>query len=111
MIKAKINGNDVQVEKGTTILDAAKTINVKIPTLCKHPDIEATAACGICVVKQKNSNKLLRSCCTPIEEGMDITTHDSELYDIRKTVIELILSNHPNDCLQCARMATVNYRN
>jgi NADH-quinone oxidoreductase subunit G len=103
MIKAKINGINVTVEKDTTILDAAKTINVKIPTLCKHPDIDATAACGICVVKQKNSNKLLRSCCTPIEEGMDIITHDSELYDIRKTVIELILSNHPNDCLQCAR--------
>jgi NADH-quinone oxidoreductase subunit G len=103
MIKAKINGTEIEVKRGTSILDAARTINVKIPTLCKHPDLEATAACGICVVKTRGSNKLLRSCSTPIEEGMDIITHDGELHEIRKTVLELTLSNHPNDCLQCAR--------
>lgn len=103
MITAKINGIEVKAEQGATILEAAKKTNVRIPTLCKHPDVEATAACGICVVKQEGTGKLIRSCCTALEEGMDITTHDSELYDIRKTVIELILSNHPNDCLQCAR--------
>ncbi len=103
MIKAKINGIGVEVEKGVTILEAAKKINVKIPTLCKHPALKATAACGICVVKQNGTNKLLRSCCTPLEEGMDLLTHDTDLYQTRKTVIELILSNHPNDCLQCAR--------
>jgi len=103
MIKAKINGKDVTVKEGTTILDAAKMVNIKIPTLCKHPDLDSTAACGICIVKVKGSNKMLRSCCTPLENQMDIITHDAELQDIRRTVIELILSNHPNDCLQCAR--------
>ncbi len=103
MIKAKINNIEVQVAKGTTILDAAKSVQVNIPTLCKHPDLEATAGCGICIVKIKGTNKMLRSCCTPIEEGMEIITHDDELQDIRRSVIELILSNHPNDCLQCAR--------
>ncbi|MFH1062149.1 MAG: NADH-dependent [FeFe] hydrogenase, group A6 [Candidatus Omnitrophota bacterium] len=103
MIKAKINNVEVQVKKGSTILDAAKQINVNIPTLCKHPDLHATGSCGICIVKIKGSNKMMRSCCTPLEEGMEIITHDQELQQTRKTVIELILSNHPNDCLQCGR--------
>ncbi|MCK9265317.1 NADH-dependent [FeFe] hydrogenase, group A6 [bacterium] len=103
MITANINGIPVHVRKGTTILEAAKKININIPVLCKHPDLDSTASCGICVVKNGGSSKFLRACCTPIEEGMNIITHDNELQEVRKTVIELILSNHPNDCLQCAR--------
>lgn len=103
MGQAIINGIAVQFEPGTTILDAAKKVQVKIPTLCQHPDLPPTAACGICVVKIKGSRKMLRACCTPIEEGMDIITHDPEIVDIRRTVLELILSNHPNDCLKCGR--------
>lgn len=103
MVNAVINGVPVEVEKGTTILDAAKRVNIMIPTLCKHPDLDATAACGICIVKVRGSRKMLRSCCTPLEEGMDIITHDHELQEIRRTVIELILSNHPNECLECGR--------
>ena len=103
MVNAKINGIEVNVEPGTTILSAAQQVYVKIPVLCKHPDLHASAACGICVVKVKASPRMIRACCTPIEEGMEITTHDDELQKIRRTVLELILSNHPNDCLQCAR--------
>ncbi len=103
MITAKINSIEVAVEEGSTILAAARQVNVKIPVLCKHPDVCASAACGVCVVKVKGNAKMLRACCTPIEAGMEITTHDDELQKIRRTVIELILSNHPNDCLQCAR--------
>ncbi|MBD3246978.1 MAG: 4Fe-4S dicluster domain-containing protein [Candidatus Omnitrophica bacterium] len=103
MVKAKINDIPVEVKQGTTILDAAKKVHVHIPVLCKHPDLDATAACGICVVKVKGSSKMLRACCTPLETGMEIITHDAELQDVRRTVVELILSNHPNDCLQCAR--------
>ncbi|MDD3375443.1 MAG: NADH-dependent [FeFe] hydrogenase, group A6 [Candidatus Omnitrophica bacterium] len=103
MIKAIINGIPVEVEKGTTILDAAKKVQVKIPTLCYHSDLCASAACGICIVRVKGTNKMLRSCCTPLDEGMDIITHDPEIVETRKTVIELILSAHPNDCLKCGR--------
>lgn len=103
LIKAKINGIEVQVEKGKTILEAAGTVQVKIPTLCKHPDLHASAACGICIVKVKGSAKMLRACCTPLEEGMDIITHDPEIIAVRRTVLELILSKHPNDCLKCGR--------
>ncbi len=103
IIQAKINGILLRVESGTTILEAAKRVQIKIPTLCKHPDLPPSASCGICIVKNKGSHKMLRSCCTPLEEGMDIITHDPEIVEIRRTVIELILSNHPNDCLKCAR--------
>lgn len=102
-VKAKINGVGVEVPYGTTILQAAETVQVKIPTLCKHPDLTASAACGICIVRAKGQAKMLRACCTPIEEGMEIVTHDPEIVEIRRTVIELILSNHPNDCLKCGR--------
>lgn len=103
MVLCSINGIPVKVEKGTSILKAAEQVQVKIPTLCAHPDLPAWAACGICVVKLENSPKMLRACSTPVEEGMRIITHDAEIFKVRKTVIQLILSTHPNDCLQCSR--------
>lgn len=103
MVKAKINGITVNVPEGTTILEAAEKVQIKIPTLCKHPDLPPTASCGICIVKLVGSNKMLRACCTPIEENMDIITHDPEIVEVRRTVIELILSKHPNECLTCGR--------
>ncbi|MDR2428849.1 MAG: [FeFe] hydrogenase, group A [Candidatus Margulisbacteria bacterium] len=102
-INLKINGIPVTAEQGTTILDAARQAGVKIPTLCYHPDLTSWAACGICIVKAENSPKTFRACATPVEENMSIITHDAEIVEIRKTVLELILSNHPNDCLQCPR--------
>ena len=103
MLQLEINGLPVEVPVGTTILNAARAVQVKIPTLCYHPDLPAWAACGICVVRQAGSPKLLRACCTEVTPGMKITTHDSDIVRVRRTVLELILSNHPNDCLQCLR--------
>ncbi len=103
IVELEINKIKVKIEKGKTILEAAKKAQIKIPTLCKHEDLEETGACGICVVKFEGSKKLVRACTTPVENGMKITTHDAELYEIRKNVIELILSRHPNECLTCLR--------
>ncbi len=102
-VKIHINGIEEQVEDGITILEAAKRVQVKIPTLCYHPDLPAWAACGICVVKVEGSPKMIRACSTPVSEGLKIITHDPEIVEVRKTVIELILSTHPNDCLACPR--------
>jgi NADH-quinone oxidoreductase subunit G len=102
-VSIKVNGMPFFVHEGTTVLEAAKLVNVKIPTLCYHPDLPAWAACGICVVKVEGSPKMFRACSTPVEEGMSIITHDPEIIEVRRTVIELILSTHPNDCLQCLR--------
>lgn len=103
MVKAVINGIQVEVDEGTTVLDAARKAQIKIPTLCKHPDLVSSAGCGICVVRLKDSKKMFRACCTPVSAGMDIITHDPEIVETRRTVLELILSNHPNDCLTCGR--------
>lgn len=103
MIQARINQIDVEVPEGTSILDAARKVQVKIPTLCKHRDLLPTAACGICIVRNKGGNRLIRACCTPLEAGMDITTHDREIVDVRRSTLELILSNHPQACLTCGR--------
>ena len=102
-VEAKINGILLRVPEGTTILEAATQVQIKIPVLCKHPDLPPESSCGICVVKIKGSNKMPRACSTPVESGMEITTQDPEIVEIRRTVIELILSNHPNDCLRCGR--------
>jgi NADH-quinone oxidoreductase subunit G len=103
MINLKINGIPLEVEEGTTILNAAKKINIKIPTLCYNPDLPPWASCGICIVRMEGSPKMVRACTTPVTENMSVITHDPEIIAVRRTVVELILSNHPNDCLQCPR--------
>jgi NADH-quinone oxidoreductase subunit G len=103
LIHATINGLPVEIAKGTSILDAAKKVHVKIPTLCKHPDLDATAACGICIVQIKNNGKMLRACCTPIEDKMDILTETPEIVQVRRSVLKLTMSRHPNECLTCLR--------
>lgn len=114
MITLEINGKSVEVPKGTSILNAAKAAHIKIPTLCYHPDLKPGASCGICVVRQLvpsrtepgkfvPSPKLLRACTTEAAPGMKILTHDPDIVQVRKTVLELILANHPQDCLQCPR--------
>jgi NADH-quinone oxidoreductase subunit G len=100
MINITINGKSLEVEPGTTILKAAEKLNIKIPTLCYSPDLSPWASCGICIVRMGNSPKMVRACITECENNMNIITHDPEIIEVRRTVVELILSNHPDDCLQ-----------
>lgn len=101
MVKLKIDNFEVEVPEGTSILEAARQAHIDIPTLCKHPDVDPTAGCGMCIVKV--NGRILRSCCTPVAEGMEVITGDAEIVGVRRTVLELILSNHPNECLTCIR--------
>jgi NADH-quinone oxidoreductase subunit G len=103
MVNLKINGIPLEVEEGISILKAAQKVNIKIPTLCYNPDLPPWASCGICIVRMEGSPKMVRACTTPVAENMSIITHDPEIIAVRRTVLELILSNHPNDCLQCPR--------
>jgi len=105
-VNLRINGLPVAVPAGTTILEAARQVQVKIPTLCQNDDLQPTAACGLCIVQIAGQGRMQRACCTPVVEGMEITTHSGELTEIRRTVLELILSNHPNSCLTCGRNGT-----
>lgn len=103
MINLKINGMPVCVPQGTTVLDAAKSIGIKIPTLCYLRDINAIGACRICVVEVKGARSLVASCVFPVSEGMEVTTNSKRVLDSRKTTLELILSDHDKNCLSCVR--------
>lgn len=111
MITATINGIEVKVEPGTSIYKAAHQAQVNIPTLCYHPDLKPTAACGICVVKVKGAANMVRACTMPVSEGMVITTQDPEIVAVRRAVLEMILSNHPNECLTCLRSGECELQN
>jgi len=102
MVNLTIDGMNVEVKEDTKILDAAEKVNAHIPTLCMHEDLERPGNCGVCIVEIKGKGTA-RACVTPVEDGMEIITKSNELKKARKTVVELILSNHPNDCLQCIR--------
>ncbi|MDY0287366.1 MAG: NADH-dependent [FeFe] hydrogenase, group A6 [Sphaerochaeta sp.] len=103
IVHVKINGIPVEVEAGTTVLHAAKAAGVRIPTLCYHDDLVPFGSCGLCIVKQEGSAKIIRACAAPVHEGLSVITHDPELFEVRKTILELILSTHPSSCLTCIR--------
>jgi len=107
MEKKKINiivdGKEYQVTEGKTILESCREIGIKIPTLCYLKDISQNASCGICVVEVKGARTLVRSCISKATEGINITTHSAAINIARKTNLELLLANHPKDCLICER--------
>ncbi|MHC1690527.1 MAG: NADH-dependent [FeFe] hydrogenase, group A6 [Bacteroidales bacterium] len=107
MEKKKINiivdGKEYQVTEGKTILESCREIGIKIPTLCYLKDISQNASCGICVVEVKGARTLVRSCISKASEGINITTHSAAINIARKTNLELLLANHPKDCLICER--------
>ena len=103
MINIKINGNDFQAPDGITILDACKRTGIEIPTLCYLEDVSRNSSCGVCVVEVKGARSLVRSCTACVHEGTEIVTNSARIRDARKTNVELILANHPKDCLSCLR--------
>jgi iron only hydrogenase large subunit-like protein len=102
IVNLTIDGLPVTVPEGATILEATRQVNIKIPTLCDHPDLCKRAVCRLCVVENNGWEKLLASCAHKAEEGMKIVTNNSRIFEIRKTIISLILASHPHDnCLTC----------
>jgi NADH-quinone oxidoreductase subunit G/[NiFe] hydrogenase diaphorase moiety small subunit/NADP-reducing hydrogenase subunit HndD len=100
-INLKIDGIDLTVDEGTTILNAARKANMHIPTLCYHEDLCVAGNCRVCVVEQKGSKNLVASCATPVSEGMEIVTNTGKVRLARKHIIELLLSEHNADCTKC----------
>ena len=101
MINLKINNISVTVEQDTTILQAAKKLNIRIPTLCYHEDLCVAGNCRVCVVEQVGNKNLPASCCTPVTQGMEILTNSRKVRNARKTIIKLLLSEHDADCTKC----------
>ncbi len=107
-IKLTIDNKGVEVEKGTSILHAAKSVGIKIPTLCYFklgdmPIENRPGGCRVCVVEVQGRRNLAPACVTEVTEGMVVKTHTIRALNARKTVLELILSDHPTDCLVCAK--------
>lgn len=108
LVTLTINNNQVEVEEGTTILEAAKLLNIKIPTLC-HLNlhdlkmVNQTASCRVCVVEVEGRRNLAPACATPVFNGMVVKTNTIKAIKARRTVVELLLSDHPKDCLTCEK--------
>jgi NADH-quinone oxidoreductase subunit G len=108
IITVTINNKEIQVEEGTTILEAAKLLNIKIPTLCHlnlHDTkmVNQTASCRVCMVEIQGRRNLAPSCATPVFNGMVVKTNSQRAIQARRTVVELLLSDHPKDCLVCEK--------
>ncbi len=103
LISLTIDGTRVEVEAGTTILEAAQKIGIHIPTLCYHPELRLEGACRICVVEVEGMKNLPASCVYPVSEGMVVQTNSDKVRRTRKNVVELLIANHPQDCLTCGR--------
>lgn len=101
MANVIINGKRYQVEDGITILEACNRLGIHIPTLCHDDRLEPYAACRLCVVEIKGKGKLETSCSTKVTDGMEIETHSERVIKARKDILDLLFSNHPNDCLTC----------
>jgi iron only hydrogenase large subunit-like protein len=102
-VNLTINGMPVTVPEGTRILEAARKVGVHIPTLCEHPDLCKRAVCRICVVECDGRGKLMAACANDVSEGVKVVTHNARVINIRKTIVEMLLANHPQDCLNCIR--------
>ncbi len=103
MVNAKINGKDICVEKGTSIVDAAAMAGYKIPTLCFLKDINEIGACRVCLVEVEGKSNLIASCNNVVEEGMSIYTNSQRVQQARRMNVELILSEHDFRCATCVR--------
>jgi len=103
MVTLTIDGRKVTVRKLSTVLDAARKLDIPIPTLCHHPKLSPSGACRLCIVEITNIARPVTACTILVSEGMKVKTTSPYLERLRKTTLELLLSDHPNDCMICER--------
>jgi len=104
LIDLTINGKEVQVPAGTTVLEAAEGMGLHIPRLCHDPDLSRFGACRLCVVEIKGMRNLPASCVTAVSPGMEVYSESPVVVEARRTILELLMANHPQDCLTCEKM-------
>ena len=98
-----VDGQQVTVPASATVLEAAKAAGVRVHSLCYHPELRPEGACRVCVVEIDGVRGLPASCVYPVANGMNVKTNTQQVRKARKTVVELLLANHPDDCLSCQR--------
>lgn len=102
-VKMTIDGQEISVPKSYTILQAARMVGMDIPHLCYHPELSREGSCRVCVVAVEGAKSLVASCVYPVAEGMVVHTNTPQVRETRKTIVELMLANHPEDCLFCVK--------
>lgn len=102
-MKVTVDGRMMEVPEGTSVLDAARMMGISIPTLCHHPKLSSFGGCRLCIVEIKGIARPVTSCTTPVADGMEVTTRSPRLEELRRTIVELLLSDHPNDCMFCEK--------
>ena len=110
-VNLTINGRNITAPGEATIWEAAKAAGISIPNLCHHPMLRPEGACRICVVQVKGARNLVASCVAKVSEGMVVETHSPTVLETRRSIVELLLSNHPRDCLSCARNSNCELQN
>jgi iron-only hydrogenase group A len=103
MIEMKVDGRTIEAKEGETILSALKREGIHVPTLCHLEGLPPSGACRMCVVEMEGAGNFVTACSYPVAAGMKILTRSPKVLDARRTIVELLLSNHPDDCLYCAR--------
>jgi len=103
MVNLSINGRKIIVPDGTTVLDAARRNDIYIPTLCDDPRLEPHGGCRLCLIQAKGMPRPVTACTTPVTEGMEVEITNELIERQRRTIVELLLSDHPNDCMVCER--------
>ncbi len=103
MVTLNIDGIDVTADKASTILDAARKLDITIPSLCHNPDLVPFGGCRLCLVEVAGTSRPVASCAALVQEGMKVKTSSNYLERLRRTNVELLLSDHPNDCMLCER--------
>jgi NADH-quinone oxidoreductase subunit G/[NiFe] hydrogenase diaphorase moiety small subunit len=103
LVSVTIDGKDHKVPLGTTILDAARQLGIRIPTLCHHPDLCVAGVCRVCVVEVENQRTLQASCAYPVTAPIKVHTHTAKVRQARRHVIDLLLSTHYGECYSCKR--------
>ena len=101
MINLTINNQNISVEPGTTVLQAARKLKINIPTLCNHDDLCVAGNCRVCVVEQTGARTLIAACAMPVSDGMDIHTNTLKVRNARRHIVELLLTEHRSDCTKC----------
>lgn len=102
-VNITINGQKIEAKSGQTVLDAATEAGVRIPTLCHHPALEPVGACRMCMVEIEGQRNIQPACTFAIAEGMEVQTHTPKVEEVRRFALELLLSDHPLDCMTCER--------
>ena len=97
MVHIKINGHEIEVEAGTSVLKAAEIAGVKVPSLCFNEELGHFTSCMLCLVKDASNGRLFPSCSVTTTEGLSVITDDDEIYEARQTGLELLLSEHVGD--------------